>query len=105
MNNIKAASDSFSIYFIGPNSVGVKITSNSNSLRANLTHLAKFIFSWEWLVLSPLLKVSKHELLILLDIVNQDSLLISIAIPVLGLIFIVRIGILSESFRSFTNTR
>lgn len=83
VNYLEAASDRKLIYLFVPDGVRVKVRSNHDSLGSDLSHLAEFVLSREGFVLGPFLQVAEHELLILLNVVDQNCFLVSIAVPVL----------------------
>jgi len=56
-------------------------------------------------MLSYLLKDAEHEGLILLDVIDQDCLLVSVAVPVLGLVLVVVVGVLGDDTPSLPDSR
>ena len=67
----------------------MKVAGNDHLSWSYLPHLAELVFGREGLVLTGLLKYSKHELFVELEIIDEYCLLVSISIPVLGLVFVV----------------
>lgn len=65
------------------------VTSDYHSTRANQTETSVLVLCLERLMLTPLLQVTKHERLTLLNIVYKDISLQLITIPVLGLVLFV----------------
>ena len=102
--NLEAAADRKLIYLFVPDGVRVKVRSNHDSSRADLSHLSELVFGREGLMLSPLLQVPEHELLILLNVVDQNGLLVGITVPVLRFILVVGSRVFSEGLSSFTDT-
>lgn len=78
----------------------VEVGSDNDVHWSDESHLSELVFCLEWLVLSPLLEVAKHERFILLDVIDEDGWLVSVTIPVLGFALLVDLAVVL-AFPSF----
>jgi len=104
MMYFKAPHDSFEVITV-PYVSGVVVASHYHFLGSNLSHLPEFVLSLEWFVLNPYLKLSEHELLVLLNVINKDYFLVSVPVPVLLLILLVVIRVSLDDIPSLPDSR
>ena len=76
------------VEFLSPNVLEVVVAGDYDCLGPDWSHLSELVFGFEVLVLTDLFQLAKHEGLILLEVVYQNGLLVSVAVPVLGLVLL-----------------
>lgn len=79
----KPSCDCFLINLFLPYILEVEIAGHNDPFGTNGTELTELVLSLKLFVLSYLLEYTKHEFLVLLDIVYENCFFVRIAVPVL----------------------
>ena len=103
--NFESAVEGLDIKLLFPDMVKVEVGSHDNLLGPDRAQLSKLVFSHEGLLLANLLKHAEHEGLILFEVVDKDSLLVGVPVPVLRLVFLVALGVTLEYSVGLTDAR
>lgn len=89
--DFEAAVESLDIKLLFPYVVEAEVGGDNDLLGSDRTHLAKLVFSHERLLLANLLQHAEHEGLFLFEVINEDNLLVKVAVPVLGLVLLIAV--------------
>jgi len=92
--NLKAPAKCQAIQLFLPYVIHMPVGGDDDLLGSDVSELPELIFGFERFVLGNLLQDAEHELIVFFDIVNEDDLLISVAVPILGLILLVQAAVL-----------
>jgi len=91
--NLEATFEGLDIKVFLPDVVEVEVGGHDDLLGANRAHLAKLVLCHEGLLLADLLQHTKHEGLILFEVINENNLLVGVAVPVLRLVLLVAVRV------------
>jgi len=104
VGDLESSGQGFNVKRLSPDLVKVEIAGDYDLLRPDGAKLPELVFCHEGLLLADLLQLTEHELLILLQVIDEDCLLVGVTIPVLGLVFLIGVGESLENAPCLANT-
>jgi len=81
LDDFESTSQCFLIDLLCPDVVKVEVGGDYDPLWPDGSHLSELVFCRECFVLGDLLEDSEHECLVLLNVINEDCLLVCVAVP------------------------
>lgn len=96
VDDLEPSQDWFKLWRLWPDVFGAIVAGDDKVSRTNRREASILVLGQEWLLLGPSLEIAQHESVCLLDVIDQNSRLSLVEVPVFGLVFGVQASLVGK---------